>query len=182
MTIYDIPFSTLTGAPATLAAYKGKVLLLVNVASRCGLTPQYEALEKLYESRREEGLVVIGFPSNDFGGQEPGTSEEIARFCTATFGVQFPMADKMPVTGPHQHPLYAHLTTAQPVALEHNPGAFEEKLAGYGHHRSRPQDVLWNFEKFLIARDGAVVARFNPDVRPDDALVVEAITRELDKR
>ncbi|MES2264834.1 MAG: glutathione peroxidase [Pseudomonadota bacterium] len=181
MTIYDIPFSRLDGSPAALADYRGKVLLLVNVASKCGLTPQYAGLEKLYEDKREDGLVVIGFPANDFGAQEPGSNEEIGDFCTANFGVQFPMAQKISVKGPEQHPLYAFLTKAQPAATETEPGAFRAKLEGYGMKQAQPSDVLWNFEKFLVGRNGDVVGRFNPDVKPDDALLAEAIARELEK-
>jgi glutathione peroxidase len=181
MTIYDIPFTTLAGEATTLAPYQGKVLLLVNVASKCGLTRQYRALEDLYQSKRGQGLVVVGFPANDFGAQEPGTSEEIAQFCTANFGVQFPMAQKISVKGPEQHPLYAFLTAEQPVAIDTQAGAFGAKLEGYGQRRTAPEDVLWNFEKFLIGRNGEVVARFNPDVRPDDDIMVDAIARELDR-
>lgn len=181
MSIYDIPFATLAGEPATLAPYRGKVMLLVNVASKCGLTPQYQALEALYQSKRGQGLVVVGFPANDFGAQEPGSSEEIAEFCTANFGVRFPMGQKISVKGPDQHPLYAFLTAEQPVAIDGQAGAFSAKLEAYGHRRTSPEDVLWNFEKFLVGRNGKVVARFNPDVRPDDAMMVSAIEQELYK-
>jgi glutathione peroxidase len=177
--IYDIPFFRIDGSKASLTDYRGKVLLLVNVASRCGLTPQYAGLEKLFKEKREEGLVIIGFPANDFGAQEPGSNEEIAQFCTANFGVSFPLAEKIAVKGPQQHPLYAYLTAAQPAATETAPGAMRAKLESYGYKQAQPADVLWNFEKFLISRTGQVVGRFNPDVTPDEPALLEAINREL---
>ena len=174
-----IPFRLMDGTHATLADYRGKVVLLVNVASQCGLTPQYAGLERLFEIRRDAGLEVIGFPANDFGAQEPGTNEEIAAFCSGTFGVAFPLAEKISVKGPGRHDLYAALTAAQPVAQDPEQGAMRAKLAGYGFTQGDPSEVLWNFEKFLIGRDGRVVARFNPDVAPDDPLLLEAIEAEL---
>lgn len=177
--IYDIPFSRIDGSEASLSDYRGKVLLLVNVASRCGLTPQYAGLEKLFKDKREEGLVIIGFPANDFGAQEPGSNEEISQFCTTNFDVSFPLAEKIAVKGPQQHPLYAYLTAAQPTATETAPGAMRAKLEGYGFKQVQPDDVLWNFEKFLISRTGQVVGRFNPDVAPDEQALLEAISMEL---
>lgn len=179
--IDNIPFLDMDGAETTLADYRGKVLLLVNVASKCGLTPQYEALERLFEEKRDRGLVVIGFPANDFGGQEPGTNAQIAEFCSTGFHVTFPLAQKISVRGPDQHRLYAALTAARPEALDPRQGAMAAKLEGYGFNPGKPHDILWNFEKFLVGRDGRVAARFNPDVAPDDPLVVEAIERELAK-
>ena len=174
-----IPFRLMDGTDATLADYRGKVVLLVNVASQCGLTPQYAGLERLFEIRRDAGFEVIGFPANDFGAQEPGSNEEIAAFCSGTFGVAFPLAEKIAVKGPERHPLYAALTQAQPQAQDPAQGALRAKLAGYGFSQDDPADVLWNFEKFLIGRDGAVVARFNPDVTPDDPLLLDAIEAQL---
>jgi glutathione peroxidase len=179
--IDQIPFRGMDGAETTLSSYRGKVVLLVNVASQCGLTPQYEGLERLFEEKREAGLAVIGFPANDFGAQEPGTNEEIAQFCSAKFGVAFPLAEKISVKGPDQHPLYAALTSAQPVAQDPGNGAMLTKLQGYGFKRENPSDVLWNFEKFLVGRDGKVVGRFNPDVAPDSPVLLDAIERELNK-
>jgi len=181
MTIQDIPFSLIDGRSVKLADYRGKVLLLVNVASQCGLTPQYAGLEKLYQEKRNRGLVIIGFPCNDFGNQEPGSKEEIAQFCTRNFGVSFLLSDKISVLGSGQHPLYAALTEAQPAAIESDPGAFRAKLQSYGIVPAEPQAVLWNFEKFLIGRDGGVAARFNPDVTTHDPLLVAAIERELER-
>ncbi|MDN4051704.1 glutathione peroxidase [Massilia sp. YIM B02763] len=179
--IGEIPFRLIDGTESTLSAYRGKVVLVVNVASQCGLTPQYEGLERLFEDKRDAGLVVIGFPANNFGAQEPGSNEEIAAFCASKFGVAFPMAEKLSVKGADRHPLYGALTRARPQALDPSGGAFRTKLAGYGFTSDDPADVLWNFEKFLIGRDGMVVTRFNPDVEPNDPVLVEAIQRELDK-
>lgn len=180
-TVSTIPFRAMDGSEATLGNYRGKVVLLVNVASKCGLTPQYDGLEKLFAAKQTEGLVVLGFPANDFGAQEPGTNEEIVEFCTSTFGVNFPLAQKLSVTGPQQHPLYAALTAAQPSAQDPNQGAMRSKLENYGIKVGGAGEVLWNFEKFLIGRDGNVVARFNPDVAPDHPDLVAAIERELAK-
>jgi glutathione peroxidase len=177
--IDKIPFRLMNGTQATLSSYRGKVVLLVNVASQCGLTPQYEGLERLFEEKREAGLEVIGFPANDFGAQEPGSNDEIAQFCSAKYGVAFPLAEKVSVKGPDRHALYAALTQAQPAALDPADGAMRAKLEEYGYKPNDPSEVLWNFEKFLIGRDGRVVARFNPDVAPDSPLLLEAIEREL---
>src|SRR5271157_1885706 len=147
--IYSIPLQTITGEPASLAGFKGKVLLVVNVASKCGLTPQYEGLEKLYKHYRDRGLVVAGFPSNDFAGQEPGTSEDIQNFCTMNFGVDFPMFEKIPVVGPQKHPLYATLTAVRPKATSTAEVPFAENLKKYGIVPNPEPEVLWNFEKFL---------------------------------
>jgi glutathione peroxidase len=154
----DIALTTIAGADATLADYAGKVLLIVNVASKCGLTPQYEGLEALYRKYREDGLVVLGFPANDFAGQEPGTDPEIATFCTTNFGVDFPMFSKITVKGPDKHPLYAAL-----IAASDTPEA----------------EIAWNFEKFLVSRDGHVVRRFSPRTAPDDQELIAAIEAML---
>jgi glutathione peroxidase len=181
--IYDIPVKTITGEPTTLAPFRGKVLLVVNVASKCGLTPQYDALEKLYEQYKEGGLVVLGFPANDFGAQEPGTNDEIATFCRATFGVNFPMFSKIVVTGAETHPLYKALIAAEPTATGATRPAFREKLAGFlGKSGATPNPepgILWNFEKFLIGRTGKVIARFSPEVAPDDPAVIDEIFAAL---
>jgi len=179
--IVDIPFRMMDGSEATLADYAGKVVLVVNVASQCGLTPQYDGLERLFVARRDKGLVVVGFPANDFGDQEPGDNEMIAQFCATQYGVDFPLARKISVTGPGQHPLYSALTRLQPQAIDPGDGAMRATLAGYGHHQAEPSDVLWNFEKFLIGRDGRVVARFSPDVAPDHPALMEAVEYELEK-
>ncbi|ADD42238.1 glutathione peroxidase [Stackebrandtia nassauensis] len=160
MSIYDIPLNTLDGKPATLADYSGKALLVVNVASRCGLTPQYDGLEKLHEQLSGKGFAVLGFPCNQFGGQEPGTADEIAEFCSTTYGVTFPMFAKIDVNGPDRHPVYEELTRT--------PDADGE--AG---------DVQWNFEKFLLGTDGKPVARFRPQTTPDDPQLLAAIEAQL---
>lgn len=177
---HDLKLTALDGQELPLAPFKGQVVLVVNVASKCGLTPQYEGLEKLHRDYKDKGLVVAGFPANDFGAQEPGSNEEIATFCTTNFGVDFPMFEKIVVTGPEKHPLYAALTDAQPAAR--GEGAqFREKLVGYGITPNPEPEVLWNFEKFLIAKDGSVVARFAPTTAPDDADLVAAVEAELAK-
>jgi len=176
--IQDIPLKTINGQDAKLGDYAGKVLLAVNVASKCGLTPQYEALEALYAKYRDKGLVVLGFPANNFGAQEPGTDAEIADFCTTNFAVDFPMFSKLAVKGEDQHPLYAKLIEAKPNKTFKDQG-FKEKLASYGIVTERDEDVLWNFEKFLIAKDGTVAGRFAPDIAPDDPLITNAIEAEL---
>jgi glutathione peroxidase len=179
--VYDIPVRKITGTDSSLEEFKGKVLLIVNVASKCGLTKQYEGLERLYEQYRGQGLVVAGFPANDFAGQEPGTNEEIQGFCTANFGVEFPLFDKITVVGARKHPLYATLIQAQPKAVSLAEVPFSEKLKTYGIAPNPEPEVLWNFEKFLVSRTGEVVNRFAPDTVPDDPALVAAIEAELAK-
>jgi glutathione peroxidase len=175
-----IPLTRIDGQPDSLANHAGNVLLVVNVASKCGLTPQYEGLEKPYEDFKGKGFEVLGFPANDFGAQEPGTHEEIAEFCKLNYGVSFPLFGKADVTGPAKQPLYAALTAARPE--KQGPAEeFREKLRGYGMTPTQDPEVLWNFEKFLIARDGSVVARFAPGVTPTDPELVTAIEAELAK-
>ena len=160
MSIYDVPINSLDGAPELLAAQAGKVTLLVNVASFCGLTPQYEGLEKLHEQYGAQGFAVIGVPCNQFGAQEPGTADEIKTFCSTTYGVTFPLSEKIEVNGDGRHALYQELT----------PKADAEGHTG---------DIRWNFEKFVIARDGSVVARFSPLVEPENDDIVGAIEKAL---
>jgi len=179
--IYDIPVRKINGADATLGEYKGKVLLVVNVASKCGLTPQYEGLEKIYKQYKDKGLVIAGFPANDFKQQEPGTSQEIQTFCTANFGVEFPMYEKIAVVGPEKNPLYKALIAAHPARTNVNEVTWAEKLKGYGIEPNAEPEVLWNFEKFLVNRKGEVVERFAPDTTPDAPALVAAIEAELAK-
>jgi glutathione peroxidase len=160
MSIYDPALRSLDGSPASLADYRGKALLVVNVASKCGLTPQYEGLERLQKTYGERGFTVLGFPCNQFAGQEPGSPEEIATFCSTTYGVTFPLFEKVDVNGEHRHPVYEQLTEA--------PDADGE--AG---------DVQWNFEKFLISPVGEIVQRFRPTVEPEAPEVVDAIEANL---
>jgi glutathione peroxidase len=175
-----IPLKTIDGKDASLGDHAGKVLLVVNVASKCGLTPQYEGLEALHERLEGKGFSVLGFPANDFGAQEPGSNEEIADFCRTNFSVRFPMYEKITVTGSDKHPLYAALTAAQPDKLGDAEG-FRERLRGFGMTPNPDPEVLWNFEKFVIAKDGSVAARFAPTTAPDDAAMVATIEAELAK-
>ncbi|HTN78768.1 MAG TPA: glutathione peroxidase [Acidimicrobiales bacterium] len=154
--LYDIPISTLQGDASSLGEHKGKVLLLVNVASRCGLTPQYAGLEQLHERYRDRGFAVLGFPCNQFGAQEPGSPEEIATFCSTTYGVTFPLFEKIDVNGSDRHGIYDELTKTVDAQ-------------GYSG------DIRWNFEKFLVSPDGDVIARFSPIVTPEAPELVDAI-------
>jgi len=158
--VYDFALNTIDGAPTTLASFKGKVLLVVNVASKCGYTPQYAGLEKLYESYKDKGLVIVGIPANNFGGQEPGTNEEIKTFCNRKYNVTFPMMSKMSVKGADTTPLYQHLT---------DKSAFPETGG----------EVKWNFTKFLVDRKGNVINRFEPAIAPDAADLVKAVEAAL---
>jgi glutathione peroxidase len=176
--IESIPVTQIDGTPTTLAEWSGKVRLVVNVASLCGLTPQYEGLEKVYETYRDRGLTVLAFPANNFGSQEPGTNEEVASFCATTYGVTFPLFQKISVKGEDQHPLYAALTAAQPKASAKDD-SFKRDLAEYGVEPASESEVLWNFEKFLVGRDGRVIGRFAPDVTVEDPLLLDAITAAL---
>jgi glutathione peroxidase len=178
--LYDLTVNRIDGSPVSLSAYQGKVLLIVNVASKCGLTPQYDGLEKLYETYAAQGLEVLGFPSNEFAKQEPGSNEEIQAFCRLNFGVTFPMFEKIVVKGQGRHPLYDHLTAAAPEPHGKRDGRLlygALKLAGMGPKEAG--DILWNFEKFVVSREGAVVARFAPKVDPLDPELVATIEREL---
>ena len=159
--VYDFTLKDIDGKEASLAQYRGKVLLLVNVASRCGYTPQYEGLEKIYLQYKDRGFVILGFPANNFMGQEPGTNEEIKSFCSLKYNVTFPMFSKISVKGDDIHPLYKYLTDKQ----------------------SDPQfggDVKWNFNKFLVGRDGRIIGRFEPAVKPESPEVTQAIEKALE--
>jgi glutathione peroxidase len=160
MTIYDTPLHTLQGEATSLGDYRGKTLLVVNVASKCGLTPQYEGLERLQKTYGDRGFSVIGFPCNQFGAQEPGSAEEIAAFCSATYGVTFPMMEKVDVNGDDRHPVYQELTAVADADGESG-------------------DIQWNFEKFLVSGDGTIVQRFRPMVDPESPEVVDAIEANL---
>ncbi|MGN6030697.1 MAG: glutathione peroxidase [Thermomicrobiales bacterium] len=167
------------GTTGTLGDYAGKVVMVVNVASKCGFTPQYEGLEKLYEEKQDDGLVILGFPANNFMGQEPGTDEEIAQFCSMNYGVTFPVLSKISVAGEDQHPLYAALTQAMPdgMGIQAQRDAMQERGRGV----APSPGVLWNFEKFLVAKDGTVASRFAPSVTPEDPALVAAVDAELAK-
>lgn len=176
-TIYHIPVKTIDGKETTLEQYQSKVLLIVNVASKCGLTPQYEGLETLYQAKKSQGFEILGFPSNNFLAQEPGTDEEIQQFCSSTYHVDFPLFAKISVVGEDKHPLYQALTSAQPERIGEGP--WREDLIEYGLDPNPAPEILWNFEKFLINKKGEVVARFAPDLTADDPRIVEAIEAEL---
>jgi glutathione peroxidase len=156
MTLLDTKIAHLDGTPGSIGEHAGKALLLVNVASKCGLTPQYTGLEKLQETYGGRGFSVLGFPCNQFGGQEPGTAEEIATFCSTTYGVTFPLTEKVEVNGPGRHPLYARMVEVP-------------------DERGRSGDIAWNFEKFVIDRAGHVVERFSPTVQPEDERIVAVL-------
>ena len=156
--IYDIPLKDIDGNATSLTPYKGQVVLIVNVASHCGFTPQYSALEAVYQKYKSQGLVICGFPCNQFGGQEPGTDTEIKQFCTAKYDVTFPMFDKLEVNGDNRHPLYVLLA---------------------GKDSPFPGDIRWNFTKFVVGRDGKIVNRFDSKVKPDSAEVTTAIETAL---
>jgi glutathione peroxidase len=160
MAVHDISVNTLSGQPSSLGAHAGKTLLIVNVASKCGLTPQYTALQQIHDRYADRGFEVLGFPCNQFGGQEPGTAEQIEEFCSVNYGVTFPMFEKIDVNGPGRHPLYDELT--QTADVEGHDG-----------------DIRWNFEKFLIAPDGEIVARYSPMVVPDDPTILVDIEANL---
>jgi glutathione peroxidase len=181
VSVLEIPVKRISGEETSLGEFKGHVLLVVNVASKCGLTPQYEGLEAIYEQYKGQGLVVAGFPANDFKQQEPGTSEEIQAFCTTNFGVKFPLFEKITVVGPEKHPLYQALIEAKPKAASLGEVSWREKLKGYGIEGNPEPEVLWNFEKFLVSRSGEVVARFAPDTQPDAPELKAAIEAELKK-
>lgn len=156
--LYDIPVKDIDGKNSSLSAYKGKVMLIVNVASRCGYTPQYDGLEAIHEKYRAKGFAVLGFPCNQFGGQEPGTNEEIKQFCSSKYHVTFPMYDKIEVNGEHRHPLYVELA---------------------GEKSPFPGDIKWNFGKFLVGKDGKILKRFDSKVKPDSPEMTEAIEAAL---
>jgi glutathione peroxidase len=179
-TIENFPMRRIDGKDASFADYRGKVLLIVNVASKCGFTPQYEGLERLYARFNNRGFAVLGFPANDFAAQEPGTNAEIAQFCTTNFGVKFPIFEKITVVGPGKHPLYASLIEAQPKPTT-KTNDLRQHLIEFGVTPNTEPEVLWNFEKFLVDRAGIPVARFAPDVEPEDARLMQRIETELGK-
>jgi glutathione peroxidase len=161
--MWDAQIKTLQGKDSKLANFKGKALLLVNVASKCGLTPQYETLEALQKKYEPQGFTVVGFPCNQFGGQEPGSAEEIQQFCSTTYGITFPIMEKIEVNGPGRHPIYQALTPIKDVA-------------------GQDGDIRWNFEKFVVSADGTQITRFSPKTKPDDPTVIAAVEAALPKK
>ena len=177
--VYHIPVKTIDGETIDLNQYQGKVLLIVNVASKCGLTSQYQGLQQLYQDKKSQGLEILGFPANDFLEQEPGSDEDIQQFCSLNYQVDFPLFSKIPVVGEQKHPLYLTLTQAIPERIGEGP--WWKDLVDYGLTPNDPPEVLWNFEKFLVNKQGDVVARFAPDITADDPRIVNAIEAELAK-
>lgn len=177
--VYPFKVKKIDGKETSLEEFKGSVMLLVNVASKCGLTPQYEGLEKLYKEYQGKGLAVLGFPANEFLAQEPGSNGEILQFCTMNYGVQFPMFEKIVVKGDGQHPLYTFLTQTKPNATMKEGGNLLNRLKDKGLLTGKDHDIKWNFEKFLVNRKGEVVDRFSPDIDPMDPVIIKAVEREL---
>ena len=175
--IGNIALTRPDGSQTSLAHYRGKVLLVVNVASKCGLTPQYAGMEKMYQDRQAEGLVILGFPTGNFREQEFDTDQEIAQFCAMNYGVSFPILSKISVAGDDQHALYTNLIAALPLAT--GAEEFRQKMQQHKVSLAPAPDILWNFEKFLLNREGQVVARFAPDVEVGDARIVAAIEAAL---
>lgn len=178
-TLTAIDVTTIDGQTVPFRQWIGEVLLVVNVASACGLTPQYAQLESLYRQYHEQGFAVLGFPCNQFLGQEPGNEAEIRHFCDTHYGVTFPLFSKIDVNGEHRHPLYAVLTADAPTAHFPEGSGFLERMISKGRGPQHPGDILWNFEKFLIDRHGHVLQRFSPDTQPDDPELVAALTAAL---
>ncbi|MBV4413406.1 glutathione peroxidase [Enterobacteriaceae bacterium YMB-R22] len=177
--ILNTPVTTIDGENTTLMPWQGNVLLIVNVASRCGLTPQYAQLEALQEARGAKGFSVLGFPCNQFLEQEPGSDSEIKLFCSTTYGVTFPLFSKIEVNGERRHPLYQKLIAAAPEAVFPQGSDFYARMVSKGRAPQEKGDILWNFEKFLIGRDGRVVQRFSPDSAPDAPVLTQAVDAAL---
>lgn len=175
----DIKFENAKGETKTLADYDAKLFLIVNTASKCGLTPQYEGLQSLYERYHDKGLEILGFPANEFLGQEPGTDEEIQSFCEVNYSVSFPVNKKIIVKGEGQHPLYAQLIKERPEAVKNDNHTFENLLKEKGLLTGGPSDIKWNFEKFLVSKDGNVIERFFPDIAPGDEKITKKIEENL---
>ena len=181
--LHSIPFQRADKTSTTLGEFQGKVMLIVNVASKCGLTPQYDGLERLQKAYADRGFTVLGFPANEFGAQEPGSDAEIQQFCRLTYGVDFPVFAKLAVKGPEQHSLYAYLTRQFPEATKKGSTVLKtlRKLIHSGSFTGDEGEITWNFEKFLIDRQGGIVARFAPDVVPEDSLLIRTLEAELAK-
>lgn len=179
MSIYNISVKTIKGDNIELEHYKGHVLLIVNTASKCGLTPQYEGLQQLYHDKKSSGFEVLGFPSNDFLEQEPASDTEIEEFCSLNYQVDFPLFSKVVVVGEHKHPLYQYLTSTHPTRIGGED--FQKKLESSGITVQSAPEVLWNFEKFIINKQGEVVARFSPDTLATNPELVKVIETELAK-
>lgn len=177
--IQDIEFKNAQGKTATLKSYPAKAYLVVNVASKCGLTPQYEGLQKIYQQFHARGLEILGFPANEFLAQEPGTNEEIQNFCSMNYHVTFPIQSKIVVKGAGQHPLYKALTESKKEAVKNTDAKFENLLKKEGLLSGAAHDIQWNFEKFLLNSRGEIIERFYPDITPDDSRIVSQIEKLL---
>lgn len=179
--ILEIEVKKISGQKTSLNEFKGKVMMVVNVASECGLTPQYEQLEKMYQKYKDQGLVILGFPANEFGAQEPGTNSQIQDFCQSKFGVQFPLFEKIVVKGEAIHPLYKELIDLKPSAIKSEDGNLKKVLIQHNLLSGTEKEIMWNFEKFIINRQGEVVERFAPDIAPDNSRIIECLEKELVK-
>ncbi len=179
--LYTIPLTRIDGSVGSMGEFRGRVLLVVNVASQCGLTPQYDGLESLQKRFTAQGFDVLGFPANDFAGQEPGSDADIQQFCTGNFGTSFPMFSKTQVTGADKHPLYAELIDRKPRSTGEGKAVLRKHLIDFGVRPNDEPEVLWNFEKFLVGRDGEIVARFSPDTLPEAPEIVSAVEAALAK-
>lgn len=177
--IDTIEFKDKNGQTVTLKDFNAKAFLIVNVASKCGLTPQYEGLQAMYKEFKTSGLEILAFPANEFLGQEPGTNDEIQSFCSLTYNVTFPVNEKIIVKGEGQHALYKELTNADVPYIKNEDGEFEKKLTDKGLITGTPKDIKWNFEKFLVSQDGTVLARFFPDITASDSRLVEKVKELL---
>lgn len=175
--IYDISVKTIDGQETTLQPFADKVLLIVNVASKCGLTSQYEGLQQLYHNKKDTDFEILAFPCNDFLQQEPGSNEDIQAFCSLNYQVDFPLFSKITIVGENKHPLYQYLTTQVPERIGEGP--WWNDLVNYGLTPNSPPEVLWNFEKFLVNKKGQVIARFAPDIGADDPRLLDLIDQEL---
>lgn len=177
--IYHFSVKSISGENTNLEKFQGKVMLIVNVASKCGLTPQYEGLQKLHAEYAPKGLSILGFPANEFLAQEPGTNAEIMEFCSINYGVNFPLFEKIIVKGEGQHPLYRFLTTTMPETIMKPEGTLLDRLNSKGLLTGAPHDIKWNFEKFLVNKKGEIIARFSPELAPQDPIVLAAIEKAL---
>lgn len=179
MPLQQIAFECINGHQESLAGYSGKVVLIVNVASQCGLADQYAALERLYQRYSRHGLVVLGFPANDFAPQEVDSDEQIQQFCRSRYAVTFPLVKRVSVRGGNQHPLFAELVREHPQRVENPDSELKETLARQNLIPANESDVLWNFEKFVIGRNGEVIERFAPDIEPDDPRIEEVLKQQI---
>lgn len=178
--VYSFNLKTITGENKSLGDYKGKVLLMVNVASECGLTPQYVGLDKLHKDYNSSGLEILGFPANEFYAQEPGSDKEIHEFCRSTYGVEFSMFSKIVVKGEGQHPLYKYLTETKKDAVINPGGSLMSFLESKNLLTGHAYDIKWNFEKFLIGKNGQILARFAPDIDPQDPVLLNELKKALE--